>query len=45
VAGLAAGGFAQNAGQLIAARGFQGIGIGGLQALVQIVMRGDHPAA
>lgn len=31
-------GFAQSAGQLIAARAFQGIGVGGLQAVVQIVI-------
>lgn len=31
-------GSAQTAGQLIVARGFQGIGIGGLQALVQVVL-------
>ncbi|WP_019815694.1 MDR family MFS transporter [Saccharomonospora saliphila] len=31
-------GFAQDAGQLIAARAFQGLGVGGLQALVQAVI-------
>lgn len=31
-------GLAQSAGQLIAARAFQGLGVGGLQALVQIVI-------
>ena len=36
-------GFAQNAGQLIAARAFQGIGVGGLQALVQIVIAAMIP--
>ncbi|MEU5691924.1 MDR family MFS transporter [Actinosynnema sp. NPDC020468] len=36
-------GFAQSAGQLIAARAFQGIGVGGLQALVQIVIAAMIP--
>jgi EmrB/QacA subfamily drug resistance transporter len=36
-------GLAQNAGQLIVARGFQGIGIGGLQALVQVVLAAIIP--
>jgi EmrB/QacA subfamily drug resistance transporter len=36
-------GFAQNAGQLIAARAFQGIGMGGLQALVQVVIAAIIP--
>src|ERR687886_2449967 len=31
-------GLSQNAGQLIAARAFQGIGVGGLQALVQVAI-------
>ena len=38
VAGSAFAGLSQNAGQLIAARAFQGIGVGGLQALVQVVI-------
>ncbi|MFY1693212.1 MDR family MFS transporter [Plantactinospora sp. WMMB782] len=36
-------GFSQNAGQLIAARAFQGIGVGGLQALVQVVIAAMIP--
>jgi EmrB/QacA subfamily drug resistance transporter len=36
VAGSIAAGFSQGAGQLIAARAVQGIGMGGLQSLVQI---------
>ncbi|MGC9668378.1 MDR family MFS transporter [Planosporangium sp. 12N6] len=36
-------GLAQNAGQLIAARAFHGMGIGGLQALVQVVMAAMIP--
>ncbi len=36
-------GFAQSAGQLIAARAFQGIGVGGLQALVQVVIAAMIP--
>src|SRR5690242_2651430 len=36
-------GFAQNAEQIIAARAFQGIGIGGLQALVQVVIAAMIP--
>ncbi|RAY15620.1 EmrB/QacA family drug resistance transporter [Actinomadura craniellae] len=31
-------GFAQDAGQLIAARAFQGLGLGGVQSLVQVVI-------
>jgi EmrB/QacA subfamily drug resistance transporter len=38
VAGSMISGFSQDTGQLIAARAFQGIGIGGLQALVQVVI-------
>ncbi|MFC6087687.1 MFS transporter [Saccharothrix lopnurensis] len=38
VAGSIVSGLAQSAGQLIAARAFQGIGVGGLQALVQVVI-------
>jgi EmrB/QacA subfamily drug resistance transporter len=36
-------GFAQNTGQIIGARALQGIGVGGLQALVQIVMAAMIP--
>ncbi|MBK1782996.1 MDR family MFS transporter [Prauserella cavernicola] len=36
-------GFAQDAGQLIAARAFQGLGVGGLQALVQVVIAAMIP--
>lgn len=43
VAGSLLAGFSQNAGQLIAARGFQGIGVGGLQALVQVVIAAMIP--
>ncbi|GAB7039040.1 MULTISPECIES: MFS transporter [Catenuloplanes] len=38
VAGSLAAGLAQDAGQLIAARAVQGVGVGGLQALVQIAI-------
>ncbi|GAA0482507.1 MDR family MFS transporter [Streptomyces sp. NPDC046215] len=38
VAGSAAAGLAQNSGMLIACRAVQGIGVGGLSALAQIVM-------
>jgi EmrB/QacA subfamily drug resistance transporter len=38
VAGSLAAGFAQSGGQLIAARAVQGIGVGGLQPLVQIAI-------
>jgi len=38
VAGSIAAGLSQDAGQLIAARALQGIGVGGLQALVQIAI-------
>src|SRR5262245_51802817 len=38
VVGSMLSGFAQNAGEIIAARAFQGIGVGGLQALVQVVI-------
>src|ERR687886_887056 len=36
-------GLSQNAGQLIAARAFQGIGVGGLQALVQVAIAAMIP--
>ncbi|MEU4804247.1 MDR family MFS transporter [Actinosynnema sp. NPDC023587] len=42
-AGSIISGFAQNAEQLIAARAFQGIGVGGLQALVQVVIAAMIP--
>ncbi|GGQ44366.1 MDR family MFS transporter [Couchioplanes azureus] len=38
VLGSIVAGFAQSAGQLIAARAFQGIGMGGVQALVQVTI-------
>jgi EmrB/QacA subfamily drug resistance transporter len=38
IAGSVVSGLAQSAGQLIAARAFQGIGVGGLQSLVQVVI-------
>jgi MFS family permease len=43
VVGSLLAGFAQDTGQIIAARAFQGIGVGGLQALVQIVMAAMIP--
>ncbi|NGY64407.1 MFS transporter [Lentzea sp. NEAU-D13] len=43
IAGSVAAGVAQDAGQLIAARGLQGIGVGGLQALVQIAIAAMIP--
>ena len=43
VVGSMISGFSQNTGQLIAARAFQGIGIGGLQALVQVVIAAIIP--
>ncbi|MGR6320239.1 MDR family MFS transporter [Micromonospora soli] len=43
LAGSVVAGFAQNAGQLIAARAFQGIGVGGLQALVQVAIAAMIP--
>ena len=36
-------GFSQTAGQLIAARAFQGIGMGGVQALVQVAIAAMIP--
>ncbi|MEW2593392.1 MDR family MFS transporter [Micromonospora aurantiaca] len=41
--GSIAAGLAQSAGQLIAARAFQGIGVGGLQALVQVAIAAMIP--
>jgi len=41
--GSIASGLAQTVGQLIAARAFQGIGVGGLQALVQVVIAAIIP--
>ncbi|HEX7309172.1 MDR family MFS transporter [Lentzea sp.] len=43
VIGSLVSGFAQDTGQLIAARAFQGIGVGGLQALVQVVIAAIIP--
>ncbi|WP_344619619.1 MDR family MFS transporter [Dactylosporangium salmoneum] len=43
VVGSIISGFAQNTGELIAARAFQGIGVGGLQALVQVVIAAMIP--
>jgi EmrB/QacA subfamily drug resistance transporter len=43
VLGSIVAGFAQSAGQLIAARGFQGLGMGGLQALVQVAIAAMIP--
>ncbi|GAA2641472.1 MDR family MFS transporter [Dactylosporangium fulvum] len=43
VVGSMLSGLAQNAGELIAARAFQGIGVGGLQALVQVVIAAMIP--
>jgi EmrB/QacA subfamily drug resistance transporter len=43
VVGSALSGFSQSAGQLIAARALQGVGVGGLQALVQVVMAAMIP--
>lgn len=43
VVGSMISGFAQDTSQLIAARAFQGIGIGGLQALAQVVMAAIIP--
>lgn len=43
VAGSIVAGLSQNAGELIAARAFQGIGVGGLQALVQVVIAAMIP--
>ncbi|MFG3701975.1 MDR family MFS transporter [Micromonospora sp. NPDC047620] len=41
--GSVVAGLAQTAGQLIAARAFQGIGVGGLQALVQVAIAAMIP--
>ncbi|MBE1485188.1 MDR family MFS transporter [Plantactinospora soyae] len=43
VLGSIVSGLSQSAGQLIAARAFQGIGVGGLQALVQVVIAAMIP--
>ncbi|WP_262286049.1 MDR family MFS transporter [Micromonospora sp. MA102] len=43
LAGSVAAGFSHSAGQLIAARAFQGIGVGGLQALVQVAIAAMIP--
>ncbi|GAA1513674.1 MDR family MFS transporter [Dactylosporangium maewongense] len=43
VVGSILSGLSQNAGELIAARAFQGIGVGGLQALVQVVIAAMIP--
>jgi len=43
VAGSLLSGLSQDTGQLIAARAFQGIGVGGLQALVQVVIAAIIP--
>jgi EmrB/QacA subfamily drug resistance transporter len=43
VVGSMIAGFSHDAGQLIAARAFQGIGVGGLQALVQVVIASIIP--
>nr|WP_306213819.1 MDR family MFS transporter [Actinoplanes sp. RD1] len=43
VVGSFVAGFSQSAGQLIAARAFQGIGVGGLQALVQVAIAAMIP--
>jgi MFS family permease len=43
LAGSVAAGFAQDTAQLIGARAFQGIGVGGLQALVQVAIAAMIP--
>ncbi len=43
VVGSLLAGFAQDTSQLIAARAFQGVGVGGLQALVQVVIAAIIP--
>jgi EmrB/QacA subfamily drug resistance transporter len=43
VLGSVIAGFSQTAGQLIAARAFQGIGMGGIQALVQVAIAAMIP--
>ncbi|GAA3932597.1 EmrB/QacA family drug resistance transporter [Amorphoplanes auranticolor] len=43
IAGSIVAGFSQTAGQLIAARAFQGIGMGGVQALVQVAIAAMIP--
>ena len=43
IAGSMISGLSQNAGQLIASRAFQGVGVGGLQALVQVAIAAMIP--
>ena len=43
IAGSVAAGLSQSAGELIAARALQGVGVGGLQALVQITLAAMIP--
>jgi EmrB/QacA subfamily drug resistance transporter len=43
ILGSIVAGFAQSAGQLIAARAFQGVGMGGVQALVQVAIAAMIP--
>jgi len=43
IVGSAVSAFAQSAGQLIAARALQGVGVGGLQALVQVAIAAMIP--
>ncbi|GAB2627263.1 EmrB/QacA family drug resistance transporter [Paractinoplanes abujensis] len=43
VVGSVLAGFSQSAGQLIASRAFQGVGVGGLQALVQVAIAAMIP--
>jgi MFS family permease len=43
IAGSVAAGLSQNAGELVAARALQGVGVGGLQALVQITLAAMIP--
>jgi EmrB/QacA subfamily drug resistance transporter len=43
IVGSIVAGFSQSAGQLIAARAFQGIGMGGVQALVQVAIAAMIP--
>jgi EmrB/QacA subfamily drug resistance transporter len=43
IVGSLLSGFAQSVGEIIAARAFQGLGVGGLQALVQVVIAAMIP--